>query len=133
MNSWFDPSALLLKEGRNFKMVIPQEGAVGMFDSYLIGHKTINPNLAYQFINHQISPDTQTQMVRITGLPPANMETLVNLTQQEIEALHLDETDYFNRMILWDVMPRRHLYERLLNEVREDLKKQQRERALEAR
>ncbi len=123
LNSWFDPSSFLSDtQGRNFKMVIPKEGAVGMFDSFLISKKTQNKTLAHKFINHQISPAVQQQMVRITGLAPANIETLSLLTPEEIKALHLDEPDYFNRMLLWDHMPRKHLYEAVLKEVREDLK-----------
>ncbi len=123
LNSWFDPSSRLSdKHGRNFKMVIPKEGAVGMFDSYLISKKTHNKTLAHKFINHQISPAVQQQMVRLTGLAPANIETLSLLTPEEIKAWHLDEPDYFNRMLLWDHMPRKHLYEDVLKAVREDLK-----------
>jgi putative spermidine/putrescine transport system substrate-binding protein/spermidine/putrescine transport system substrate-binding protein len=124
LNSWFDPSRRLQDLGRNFKMVIPKEGAVGMFDSYLIsnhGHSQ-HSNLIHQFIDHQISPAIQQRMVRITGLPPANIETLALLTPDEIRALHLDEGNYFNRMILWNTMPRKHLYEEILTEVRANLK-----------
>lgn len=126
LNSWFDPSRRLLKAGRNFKMVIPKEGAVGMFDSYMISHDSKNSDLAHQYINHQIAPGTQREMVRTTGLPPANIQTLKQLTHEEIKALHLDETDYFERMLLWDVMPRRHLYEQLMLEIRSDFAKRQR-------
>lgn len=123
LNSWFDPSSRLGDaHGRNFKMVIPKEGAVGMFDSYLISKKTHNKTLAHKFINHQISPEVQQQMVRITGLAPSNIETLSLLTPEEIKALHLDEPGYFNRMLLWDSMQRKNLYEDLLKAVREDLK-----------
>lgn len=124
LDSWFDPSARLKKFQRNYRMVIPKEGAVGMFDSYLISRRTRNADIAYQFINHQISPDTQQKLVRITGLGPANIETMSLLTPQEIKALHLGETDYFSRMILWDVMPRKHLYEEVLKEVRDHFKRQ---------
>ncbi len=103
-------------------MFIPKEGAVGMFDSYLISKKTSKKTLAHKYINHQISPPVQQQMVRITGLAPANIETLSLLTPEEIKALHLDEPDYFNRMLLWDHMPRKQLYEDVLRSVREDLK-----------
>ncbi|MBF0194683.1 MAG: extracellular solute-binding protein [Magnetococcales bacterium] len=122
LNSWFDPSRQLLKEGRNFKMVVPKEGAVGMFDSYLIGTNTKYENMAYHFINHQISPSVQVEMVRITGLAPANMLALSKMPKSEINALHLDELNYFEQMILWNVMPRRHLYEALLKEVKENFK-----------
>lgn len=128
LNSWFDPSQRLLKSGRNFKMVIPKEGAVGMFDSYMISTHTNNSDAAHQFINHQINPATQQQMVRVTGLPPANIETLAQLTHEEIQSLHLDETDYFERILLWNVMPRRHLYETLINEVRESFHQRQQNR-----
>lgn len=128
LDSWFDPSSRLRKHSRNYKMVIPKEGAVGMFDSYLIRRGARNVDIAYQFINHQINPDTQQQMVRITGLGPANIETMTLLTPQEIKALHLGEAGYFSRMLLWDVMPRKHLYETLLTEVRENFKLQRKRR-----
>jgi spermidine/putrescine-binding protein len=73
LNSWFDPSSRLSNEhGRNFKMVIPKEGAVGMFDSYLISKETQNKTLAHKYINHQISPAVQQQMVRL----PTQMKLL---------------------------------------------------------
>ena len=124
LNSWFDPSERLRQHNRNFKIVIPKEGATGMFDSYLIRRGGRNVDIAYQFINHQISPETQQKMVRITGLGPANIETMTLLTRQEIKALHLGEADYFSRMMLWDVMPRKHLYEEVLKEVRKHYKLQ---------
>jgi putative spermidine/putrescine transport system substrate-binding protein/spermidine/putrescine transport system substrate-binding protein len=121
-NSWYDPSAQLKKAGKNFAMIIPKEGAVGMFDSYMINKKSNLAALAHQYINHQISPAIQRQMVSITGLAPANIETLALLKPNEIKALHLDEEDYFNRMLLWDHMPRKNLYEKVLEAVRDDIK-----------
>jgi len=121
-NSWYDPSAQLKLAGKNFAMIIPEEGAVGMFDSFLISRKTNQVALAHRYINHQISPVIQQQMVKVTGLAPANIETLSLLNPDEIKALHLDEADYFNRMLLWDHMPRKNLYEQVLEAVRHDLK-----------
>ncbi|NNJ90375.1 MAG: extracellular solute-binding protein [Gammaproteobacteria bacterium] len=120
LNSWFDPSRRLLAKDKKYKMIIPQEGAVGMFDSYLITTRTDSEALAYRFINHQISPAVQKQMIEITGLSPSNIETIGLLNQDEIQSLHLHEIDYFNRMILWDIMPRKHLYEEVLDEIRKD-------------
>ena len=123
-NSWYDPSSRLKAAGKNFAMIIPKEGAVGMFDSYLISKNHHHQQkLAHQYINHQISPEIQAEMARITGLAPANIETLSILKVDEIKALHLDDPDYFNRMILWDHMPRKNLYDKLIDEVREDLRK----------
>ena len=121
-NSWYDPSARLKKFGKNFAMFIPKEGAVGMFDSYLISKNTKALKLAHQYRDHQISPDIQKLMVNITGLAPANIETLALLKENEIKALHLDDPDYFNRMLLWDHMPRKNLYEKVLEQVRKDYK-----------
>ena len=44
------------------------------------------------------------------------------MTKDEIKALHLDDQNYFKKMILWDDMPRKHLYDALLKEVRNDFK-----------
>ena len=123
LNSWFDPSRRLLAIDKKFKMIIPREGAVGMFDSYLITTQTDTEALSYRYINHQISPAVQKQMIDVTGLSPSNIETIALLSQDEIQSLHLNEIDYFNRMILWDVMPRKHLYEEVLNEIRSDFEK----------
>ena len=122
MNSWFDPSSRFKKKNLNFRMIIPDEGAVGMFDSYLIRKTSIHKELSHKFIDHQISPSIQKQMTHITGLAPANIETLSLMSGKEIKALHLDESDYFNKIILWDHMPRKHLYEKVITEIRNDLK-----------
>ncbi len=121
-NSWYYPSAKLKKAGKNFAMTIPKEGAVGMFDSCLISSRSKQSALAHQFINHQISPATQLQMMQATGLAPANIETLSLLSANEIKALHLDDPGYFDRMLLWDQMPRKNLYKQVLEAVRNDLK-----------
>jgi spermidine/putrescine-binding protein len=121
-NSWFDPSARLSRHNKQFKMVIPKEGAVGMFDSYLLSHNCKSNDIALDFINHQISPEVQLQMSRITGLAPSNIETLALMSQDEIKGLHLDEQSYFHKMLLWDVMPRKHLYEKLMKEIHQDQK-----------
>ncbi|MDA7816641.1 extracellular solute-binding protein [Sulfurimonas sp.] len=119
-NSWYNPSARLKKLGKNFSMNIPKEGAVGMFDSYMIRSDSKHKVLAHKYINHQIMPNIQKSMTRITGLAPSNIETLGLLNRDEIKFLHLDEQDYFSKMILWDHMPRKNLYEKLLNEIKKD-------------
>jgi len=121
-NSWFNPSSRLAKHNRQFKMVIPKEGAVGMFDSYMISNHCRLNEIAHSFINHQISPQVQKQMSHITGLAPSNIETLALLSQAEIKALHLDDQNYFRKMLLWDVMPRKHLYDKIMVEIQEDMK-----------
>lgn len=121
LNSWFDPSQRLLSHDKRFKLVIPKEGAVGMFDSYLISKSSEKQAMAYRYINYQVSPEIQKEMVAVTGLAPSNIETMALMSAEQIKSMHLDEPDYFNRMILWDVMPRKHLYEQVLEEVRQDL------------
>lgn len=121
-NSWYDPSAQLKSAGKDFAMIIPKEGAVGMFDSYLVSKDSKQVALAHQFINHQISPAIQREMVVVTGLAPANIETLSLLPPDVIKSLHLDDPDYFNHILLWDHMPRKNLYEAVLEAVRSDLK-----------
>lgn len=121
-NSWFDPSRRLSAHNKKFKMVIPKEGAVGMFDSFLMSKHSQLYDVSLKYINHQISPSVQLEMSQITGLSPSNIETLSLMSQQEIKALHLDEQNYFNKMILWDVMPRKHLYDQVIKEVRNNMK-----------
>lgn len=127
-NSWFDPSARLVSQDRQFKMVIPKEGAVGMFDSYMISHNTNKSDIAHRFINHQLSPQVQKKMCDITGLAPANIETLALMSQDEIKALHLDDQNYFRKMLLWDVMPRKQLYDKVMADIRQDMKNRKKQK-----
>ena len=122
-NSWFDPSARLARNNKRFNMIIPKEGAVGMFDSYLITRNSKLKKLAHIFINHQISPEVQLEMTHVTGLAPSNIESLGLMNPDEIKALHLDDQNYFSKMILWDVMPRKQMYEKLMEDIHQDLKK----------
>ena len=119
-NSWFDPSVRLKKQNKEFKMVIPKEGAVGMFDSYLLTKGNQLNAVSHSFINHQISPEIQLQMSRIVGLSPSNIETLALMSQAEIHALHLNDQNYFRKMLLWDVMPRKHLYEQIVRDIQRE-------------
>jgi len=123
LNSWYDPSYRLRKQGHQFKMVIPKEGAVGMFDSYLISSSSKQKELAHRYINFQISPVVQKEMFRVTGLVPANKQTKKILNNEENNSLPENEEAYFEKMILWDVMPRKHLYDEVLEEVKDDLEK----------
>lgn len=120
LNSWFDPSARLQREGFNFKMIIPEEGAVGMFDSYLISSKTNHNDIAHQYINHQIKPSTQQEMIHITGLAPAREEIIDHMHEHDPTS-HLYQDSYFDEMLLWDTMPRKHLYDAVIKEVHDDL------------
>ena len=122
-NSWFDPSRRLAAHNKQFKMIIPKEGAVGMFDSYMLSHNCKSMEISHSFINHQISPEVQLKLTHITGLAPSNIETLDLMSQNEIKVLHLDDQNYFRKMLLWDVMPRKHLYEEIMREVHHDFKK----------
>ena len=122
-SSWYNPSLRLKALGKNFSMTIPKEGAVGMFDSYILSKTSKHHKLAHQYINHQISPTIQRDMTRITGLAPANLETLALLKHEEIKFLHLDDQGYFAKMILWDHMPRKNLYDKLLDDIRRDYQK----------
>lgn len=121
LNSWYDPSGRLRKQGSQFKMIIPKEGAVGMFDSYLISSNSLKQKLAYQYLNYQISPLVQKEMFRSTGLIPANKKAKETLSIEEIKSLPKNEEAYYKKMILWNVMPRKHLYDQVLKEVNEDL------------
>lgn len=122
LNSWFDPSARLRREGFNFKMIIPEEGTVGMFDSYLISSETMNKDIAYQYINHQIKPETQHELVHITGLAPARTHLIEDL-QGHDQISHLYNDDYFDNMLLGNIMPRKHLYDAVMKEVHDDHQK----------
>lgn len=78
-------------KGLNIELAYPEEGFIAWYDGPCLIKDAPNPEAAYAFIDHMISPEVQSQLGKELGYAPAN-EKAVPLMDPQIKAdLGVDE------------------------------------------
>lgn len=116
--SWPLITNALRRQGRNVAEVTPAEGATGWIDSWMIVKGTRHKELAEQWINYMLEPETQKRLTRVTSYSPAVLETATLLTPEEAEGLHINDPAYFDRLSFWGHVERLDRYTEIWNEVK---------------
>jgi spermidine/putrescine-binding protein len=98
---------------------IPKENTTGWIDHLMITSGSENKELAYKFLAFMIEAQTQKKVTDVTGYTPANASAAQFMTADEINGLHLDDVDnYQKRIYFWQNVPRRAKYNEIWNEVK---------------
>jgi spermidine/putrescine-binding protein len=98
---------------------IPKENTTGWIDHLMITAGSENKDLAYKFLEFMIQAQTQKKVTDVTGYTPANPHAAQLMTPEEVNNLHLDDVDnYQKRLYFWQNVPRRAKYNEIWNEVK---------------
>jgi putative spermidine/putrescine transport system substrate-binding protein/spermidine/putrescine transport system substrate-binding protein len=98
---------------------IPQENTTGWIDHLMITAGSGSQELGYEFLEYMIEAGTQKKVSDVTGYTPANAGAAEFMTKDEVQALHLDDVDnYQKRIYFWQNVPRRAKYNEIWNEVK---------------
>jgi putative spermidine/putrescine transport system substrate-binding protein/spermidine/putrescine transport system substrate-binding protein len=119
-NTWGGyQSAELTAQGIPVKEFIPAENAEGWMDSWQIVKGTPNTDCAYAWLNYSLTPEAQCGVAAITGYSVAN-ETSAKacMTPEQFTALHQDDANYLNSLILWQTPERLEVYTNTWNAVK---------------
>ena len=101
------------------KEFIPTENAEGWMDSWQIVKGSSNQDCAYAWINYSIAPKGQCGVSGVTGYSSANPVALKECVDEAtFSALHMDDVDYINRLILWEEPERLEKYINTWNAVK---------------
>ena len=102
-NTWGGyQSALLAEQGIEVEEFIPEEGAEGWMDSWLIVKGTPNEDCVYKFINMASTEQGQCGMSNVNGYSSANPVAAKNcMSEEQYMALHQDDVDYLDSLLLW--------------------------------
>lgn len=97
---------MLLDQNIKAKQIIPKEGALGWIDTWAMVKGTKKQDLAYKWINHVLSVDTQKTAMEKLYYGGVNKE-LPNIISDEVKGLFnmYDETvmkQYFDKLVLMD-------------------------------
>ncbi|WP_245729524.1 ABC transporter substrate-binding protein [Salinihabitans flavidus] len=102
-NTWAGyQSSLLAAEGIEVTEFIPEEGAEGWMDSWMVVKNTPNRECAYKFLNMQLSEQGQCGVANVNGYSAANAEAARScMTDEQFEALHQDDPEYLDSLLIW--------------------------------
>ncbi len=103
-NTWGGyQSSLLADQDIEVKEFIPEEGAEGWMDSWLMVKDSPNEDCVYKFINMATSEQGQCGMSNVNGYSSANPVAAKNcMTPEQFKDLHQDDVEYLDSLLLWE-------------------------------
>ena len=82
--------------------ILPKEGSTGWSDTWMVSSKAANPNCAYLWMNHIISPKANAQVAEWFGEAPANRKSCQETSDKQFCATyHADDESYFDKVAYW--------------------------------
>ncbi len=103
-NTWGGyQSSLLAEQGIEVQEFIPEEGAEGWMDSWMVVKGTPNEDCAYKFMNMSTTEVGQCGVANVNGYSAANVVAAKNcMTPEQFTSLHQDNPDYLDSLLLWE-------------------------------
>jgi spermidine/putrescine-binding protein len=103
-NTWGGyQSALLADQGIEVKEFIPEEGAEGWMDSWMVVKGTPNAECAYKYMAMATTEVGQCGVSNVNGYSSANPVAAKNcMTPEQFVSLHQDDVGYLDSLLLWE-------------------------------
>jgi putative spermidine/putrescine transport system substrate-binding protein len=101
--TWQVITNLAQDEGVPVENVLPEEGATGWSDTWMLSSEAKNPNCMYLWMNHIVSPQTNAEVAEWFGEAPANQKSCA-LTENKdhCDVFHADDEDFFGKIAYWE-------------------------------
>jgi putative spermidine/putrescine transport system substrate-binding protein len=81
---------------------LPKEGSTGWSDTWMISSKAKNPNCAYMWMNHIISPKANAAVAEWFGEAPANRKSCAETADKShCDTYHAEDEAYFDKVAYW--------------------------------
>lgn len=81
--------------------IIPEEGATGWADTWMMSSHAQHPNCMYLWMQWATTPEVQKQVAEWFGASPANAATCDLLGKEFCDAYHVTDQDYFSQIAFW--------------------------------
>jgi len=100
--TWQVGANIATADGAKVATLVPDEGATGWSDTWMIGSKTKNPNCAYKWLDYIASPKANAQVAEYFGESPANAKAC-ELTKdpKHCETYHSGDAAYADKIWFW--------------------------------
>jgi putative spermidine/putrescine transport system substrate-binding protein/spermidine/putrescine transport system substrate-binding protein len=103
-NTWGGyQSSQLAEQNIPVKEFIPEEGAEGWMDSWMVVKDTANEDCAYKYISMAISPEGACGVANVTGYSVSNpVAAKACMSAEQFTGLHQDDIGYLDSLLLWE-------------------------------
>jgi putative spermidine/putrescine transport system substrate-binding protein len=90
-------------DGGKVKSVLPEEGATGWSDTWMISAKSKNPNCAYKWMDYASSAEVNAQIAQNFGMAPANAKACEGSEKNvsHCETFHATDESYYKQVWMW--------------------------------
>ena len=100
--SWQIIVNLALGNGAKIAATKAKEGATGWSDTWMVASKAKNPNCAYMWLNHIISPEANAGVSQWFGEAPSNSKSCaLTADPNHCVIFHAEETSYWDDVWYW--------------------------------
>jgi putative spermidine/putrescine transport system substrate-binding protein len=82
-------------------VVLPEEGATGWSDTWMVGADSPNKNCAYAWMNHIISPEANAAVAEYFGEAPSNPNACDIASEGHCETFHAGDEEYASQIHYW--------------------------------
>jgi spermidine/putrescine-binding protein len=99
--TWQVIQNVLAGSGASTEVILPEEGATGWSDTWMIASDAANPNCAYEWLNYIASPEANAQATEYFGEAPSNQEACEFRSEGSCEAFHAGDEEYASQIWYW--------------------------------
>jgi putative spermidine/putrescine transport system substrate-binding protein len=100
--TWQVITNLLQDENAPVTNTLPEEGATGWSDTWMISSEAKHPNCMYMWMNHIVSPKANAQVAEWFGEAPANEKSCaITENKDHCDIFHADDEAFFDRVEYW--------------------------------
>jgi putative spermidine/putrescine transport system substrate-binding protein len=82
-------------------VVLPEEGATGWSDTWMVGAEAKNKNCAYAWMNHIISPEANAAVAEYFGEAPSNPKACDIASEGHCDTFHAGDEEYASNIYYW--------------------------------
>ncbi len=91
-----------LADKAHVEAILPEEGATGWSDTWMVSSKTKHPNCAYAWLDHIISPQVNADIAEWFGEAPGNSKSCDLTSDPEFcDTYHAGDEAYSNQIHYW--------------------------------
>jgi putative spermidine/putrescine transport system substrate-binding protein len=84
------------------EVTLPEEGSTGWSDTWMLDAEAANPNCAYLWMNHIISPEANAAVAEWFGEAPSNAKACDETSEPtHCDTFHAEDEDYFSQVAYW--------------------------------
>lgn len=101
-SAWKRAAQLTVARGKAVNTEVPEEGATGWSDTWMLSAGASHPNCMYLWMDHALSPEANAAVAERTGQAPAN-ERACDLTRKanHCDVFNAADEDLFDEVDLW--------------------------------